>query len=233
MPPKPNQLQKPQTAPSHDEIDPILSDLFAALDNAFNPFPDDERKKKAKELTRADILKTLDNVLRAQRNTRIVSLEPAIEILHERIRDASKKYAQQLQEQPTGAIDKSSMGVDTQRIIEQAQAEAASAEVLTHPEPDTRAALGAMATEVAQLNKTVAALDELGLSHTPTAVQTVVSGLHRIAKLADGTAWQVGFNGIDRDDVSQTQVAEWMDSSSPTVSRRYNKRFDQSEEPRE
>ena len=97
------------------------------------------------------------------------------------------------------AKDVQSMEVDTQRIIEQAQAEEArQAEAPVHPEPDTRAELGAIAVETSRLDDVLAGLREHEVPLTATEVETAIGGLRTIMQHSTRTAWQLGLHAVQR-----------------------------------
>lgn len=141
--------------------------------------------------------------------------------------DADGK-AHMLITKPKRAKDETSMEVDTQHIIEQAQAEQArQPEAVAHLEPDTLDELATIALEANQLSDTVAKLRELDLPVTSPEAEVAIAGLHAIAQRSNKTAWQLGLHAVEQGLISQTRLAELLDSSSATVSRRYR------EEPQE
>ena len=132
-----------------------------------------------------------------------------------------------LQQTPKSAKDITSMEFDTQEIIEQAQAEGTrQAETATHPEPDTRAELGAIATEATRLDEVLAELRNRDIPLTATEVETAISGLRTITQHSNQTAWHLGLHAVERGLISQARLAELLGASQATVSRRYREGVD-------
>lgn len=122
---------------------------------------------------------------------------------------------------PYGAKDTSTMA-DIEHIVEKAQAEGAlQVETPAHPAPNTKAELGAIATEAARLDEVLTALRERDIPLTVTEVEAAITGLHRISSRSDETAWRLGMHAVEKGLISQTQLAELMQVGQSTVSRRY------------
>jgi len=129
---------------------------------------------------------------------------------------------EELNESTKSVTTKRSMEVATLQIIQQAEAESIrQAETPTRPAPDTKAELGAIATDATHLDEVLTALRERDIPLTITEVEAAITGLHRIASRSDDTAWRLGLHAVEKGLISQTQLAVLMEVGQSTVSRRY------------
>lgn len=123
------------------------------------------------------------------------------------------------------AKDKSSMTVEAQQIIEQAQAEVRPPDTSErHPAPNTETTLGDIVTEAAFLIDVAHGLRERDVPLTVTELETTIGGLNRITQASDETRWQLGFHAVERGLISQAELARMLNTSTMTVSRRFRER---------
>lgn len=122
----------------------------------------------------------------------------------------------------TNKVTTVEMEFDTQQIIEQARTEAPPApRTPEHSEPETRSELATIAIEAANLGSALDKLREEDLPLTATEARLAIAGLRNIATHSETTAWRLGLHAIEQRLITQAELAELLEVSPKTVSRRY------------
>jgi hypothetical protein len=133
----------------------------------------------------------------------------------------------ELQQPPKSAKDKSGIEVEAQRIIEQAQAEQKRwPDAAIHPEPDTRAELGAIAAEANHLHEVLTELRERNVPLTTTEAEAAIGGLQEITARSFATARQLGLHAVERGVISQIRLSRMLKVSQMTINRWYHHGLD-------
>lgn len=116
-------------------------------------------------------------------------------------------------------------------VVRQARAEAEQAPLqhAVHEEPDTLAALSEISEKIGQLAAVISDLDNERIPLTRTEVELTIKGLREAITRGNSVAWQLGLHAVEKGLISQVRLAELLDSSSATVSRRYRKGSEQAE----
>jgi hypothetical protein len=129
------------------------------------------------------------------------------------------------------ANDIKSMDFDAQSIIEQAVGAAQPhPETLSHPAPDTTGELEIAAAEATHLHGILSELRERNIPTSTAEAEIAISGLHELTKRSARTAWQLGLHAVERGLISQAKLAELLDASTATVSRRYHQGLTEEEQ---
>jgi hypothetical protein len=140
------------------------------------------------------------------------------------------RYSQLRLQEPQESVKDKKVVFETQRIIEQAQAEPPPPQAIEHPAPETVDELRTVADKAFRVELVIAELRGRGLPLTKTEAEVAITGLHDIAKRSSRTAWQLGLHAVERGLMSQVELGKLLDTSHATVSRRYRENPDEAED---
>lgn len=141
------------------------------------------------------------------------------------------KYLDQLSlQQSQNSVKDNAMSPEVRNIIEQARAETQPPQTTEHPAPQTPVQLNAIIKEATYINEIVTDLHEENIPFSRTEALITISGLHSIAIRGSLSAWAVGLHAVERGLITQMELADMLDVSQKTVSRRYRATSDMPEE---
>ena len=150
---------------------------------------------------------------------------------HPNARTPEERRAAELQKSSVHAIDEEIMYVETQHIIEQAQAEPRPPQAVEHPVPETVNELRTVAAEAYRVEQIVTELRENNIPLTKTEAEIAIEGLQDIAKRSTRTARQLGLHAVEQGLMSKAELAKHLDVSAMTITRWFRENPEQPDKP--